>query len=200
MSAHPLLIHGEPPIQQRSPHDREEVGGSALNPSVLRSLPITSSTSNAANLYDLMGDKAFNLFRDTSCWNPDPRSKFLVDVAGGITPDLVIRSQASGENRIYIEVKLHEELRGCAPLSQVVRQFLHLLATSRFAPVVAPPDIKRAVLLAAPSAWFATPRNRKKWQYFLTHYTDLARLRQIDITLGELRLDGLLSNEAGGGQ
>jgi hypothetical protein len=108
----------------------------------------------------------------------------------------VIRSQATGENCIYIDVKLNEELRDCAPLSQVVRQFLHLLATSRFAPVAEPLDIKRAVLLAAPSAWFARPRNREKWPYFLTHYTDLARLRQIDMTLGELRLDGFLSNEA----
>lgn len=53
-------------------------------------------------------------------------------------------------------------------------------------------DISRAVLLAAPRVWFAERRNREKWEYFLNHYTDLAKLEKINITLGELRLDKLL--------
>jgi hypothetical protein len=160
----------------------------AQDSSTLRTLQITSASSDAATLYDLLGEQPFELLQDTNDWNPD--SKLMVDVAGGITPDLVLRSAASRQNRIYIEVKLHEEIRDVTPLSQVVRQFLHLLATSQFAPR-GQPDIRRAVLLAAPSPWFAQEHNRIKWRYFLDRYTDLARLPKVDITLGELRLAAL---------
>lgn len=154
---------------------------------VLRDVPILSSTSNATCLYDLVGDLDFELFQDTSDWNPEP--KLMIDVAGGITPDLVIRSRASGDNRIYIEVKLTEDISGDMPLSQVVRQFLHLLAFSRHAPPTSKHDIRRALLLAAPSAWFEKQSHLIKWRYFLDRYTDLATLPHVDITLGELRLD-----------
>jgi hypothetical protein len=159
---------------------------------VLRTLHITASTGPAATLYDLIGDHPFELFKDTSDWNTDIKSKFMTDVAGGITPDLVIQSKASGQNRIYTEVKLHEEIRDVPALSQITRQFLHLLATTQSAPLPGRPDINRALLLAAPSAWFAVDANRAKWRYFLDHYTDLAQLPKINITLGELRLDFLL--------
>jgi hypothetical protein len=89
-------------------------------------------------------------------------------------------------------VKLHEELRDDKALSQITRQFLHLLATSQFAPQGGRPDIARAVLIAAPAAWFTEKRNQDKWQYFLNHYSDLARLPKINITLGELWLDFVL--------
>jgi len=88
--------------------------------------------------------------------------------------------------------KLHEEIRYHPALSQVTRQFLHLLATSQFAPLADRPDISRALLLAAPTAWFAEERNRRTWRYFLEHYSDLAHLPKIEITLGEIRLDSLL--------
>lgn len=159
----------------------------AQNPDILRTLPISSASNDANTVYDLLGEHRFDLFQDTSDWNSEP--KLMVDVAGGIMPDIVLRSKASRQNRIYIEVKLHEEIRDVAPLSQVVRQFLHLLATSQFAPLGDRPDIRRALLLAAPSAWFADERNRAKWQYFLDHYSDLCRLPKVDITLGELWLD-----------
>ena len=154
---------------------------------VLRDVPILSSTSNATCLHDLIGNFDYELFQDTSDWNPQP--KLMIDVAGGTTPDIVIRSRASGENRIYIEVKLTEEIRGESPLSQVVRQFLHLLTFSRHAPPKSPQDIRRALLLAAPSGWFEKQSNLMKWRYFLDRYTDLASLPYVNITLGELRLD-----------
>ncbi len=75
----------------------------AHDPSVLASLKITGSTSSAVTVFDLIRDEPFDLFQDTSDWNPDTKSKFMVDVAGGITPDLVVRSKASHQNRIYIE-------------------------------------------------------------------------------------------------
>lgn len=161
----------------------------SATPCVLQDLSITRSTSDARSLYALLGETPFDLFQDTSDWNPSPT--FMIDVAGGITPDIVIRSRSSGRNRIYIEVKLHEEIRGDRALSQVTRQFLHLLATTQRSPD-AQSDIRRAVLLAAPSAWFEQNRHRAKWDWFRCRYEDLARLSAIDITLGELKLDSLL--------
>ncbi len=161
-----------------------------LDRSALRDLRIAPSTSDATSIYDLVKNFEYEIFQDTSDFNPEP--KLMIDVAGGIVPDLVLRSRASRENRIYIEVKLTEEIRDEAPLSQIVRQFLHLLATSRHSPLTGGPDIRRAVLLAAPSAWFAKETNMTKWRYFLNTYTGLARLPMLDITLGVLKLDGFV--------
>ena len=158
-----------------------------MNRKVLRALPIISGTGNASSIYDLVENFEYVLLQDTSDWNPAP--KLMIDVAGGTTPDLVLRSTTSGENRIYIEVKLTAEISREAPFSQVVRHFLHLLAISRHTPVMGIKDMRRAVLLAAPSAWFERKVNMIKWQYFLDKYTDLATLPEVDITLGELRLD-----------
>lgn len=163
----------------------------AQNPDTSRTLPISSASGDADTLYDLLGQHPFELFQDTCDWNPEPR--LVVDVAGGITPDIVLRSKDSGQNRIYIEVKLNEEIRDVAPLSQVVRQFLHLLSTSQFAPLGDRPDIRRALLLAAPSAWFADERNRIKWTYFSEHYRDLPRL--LRSTSFSANSDWMLSHE-----
>src|SRR3712207_608542 len=92
-----------------------------LDRSILREVSIDSGTSDVSSVYDLIGDHEYVLFQDTSDWNPEP--KLLTDVAGGITPDIVLRSKKSNENRIYIEVKYIEELRYDVPLSQIVRQF-----------------------------------------------------------------------------
>jgi hypothetical protein len=60
--------------------------------------------------------------------------------------------------------------------SQIIRYLLHLLASSETNPR-GKGDIKRAILLAAPSAWFAAKRTGKAWTYFVDHYTDLARVQ-----------------------
>jgi len=65
-----------------------------------------------------------------------------------------------------------------------VRYFLHLLAMTTKAPSS---DIKRAVLLCAPSAWFQAERNARTWNHFLARFSGLAKA--FDITLGELRAD-----------
>jgi hypothetical protein len=155
--------------------------------SVLRDICIVTGTSNVSCLYDLMKDQDYEIFQDTSEWNPLP--KLMIDVAGGIVPDLVLRSTTSHENRIYIEVKYTAGLHYDRPLSQIVRYFLHLLCTTRQSPLPKEQDIRRAVLLAAPSIWFENKTNADKWHYFLEKYADLANLPGIDITLGELRLD-----------
>lgn len=154
---------------------------------VLRDIRIVTGGSNVSCIYDLVNDRDYTVFQDRSDWNPAP--KLMIDVAGGIVPDLVLRSTASNENRIYIEVKYTGDLNYDRPLSQIVRYFLHLLCTTRQSPLPKNQDIRRAILLAAPSAWFENKANANKWYYFLEKYADLAKLPGVDITLGELRLD-----------
>ncbi|OQW33800.1 MAG: hypothetical protein A4E19_02840 [Nitrospira sp. SG-bin1] len=158
-----------------------------LDRSLLRDIRIISGTSDASCLYDLVSERDYKIFQDRSDWNPVPT--LMIDVAGGMVPDLVLRSIASNENRIYIEVKYTEDLNYDRPLSQIVRYFLHLLCTTRQSPLPKKQDIRRAVLLAAPSAWFENKTHANKWYYFLDRYADLAKLPEVDITLGELRLD-----------
>ncbi|ALA57218.1 hypothetical protein NITMOv2_0782 [Nitrospira moscoviensis] len=64
---------------------------------------IHNSTSDAKNLFDLIGHKTYEVIEDDSRWNLHP--KFMLEIIGGMTPDIVLRSKASNENRIYIEVK-----------------------------------------------------------------------------------------------
>src|SRR3954453_13458049 len=75
----------------------------------LRNIRISSSTSSATSIYDFVENIQYGVFQDTSDWRTE--HKIMIDVAGGITPDLVLRSTVSGENRIYIEVKNTEEIR-----------------------------------------------------------------------------------------
>jgi hypothetical protein len=113
----------------------------------------------------------------------------MVDVTGNMVPDIVIRSLQSRENRIYIEVKLGQALGRGKHDSQIIRYFLHLLCNSKQLPKGSP-DIRRAMLLAAPSLWFQNNKNADAWQYFLDKYQDLARC--FDVTLGRLEIDDLI--------
>jgi hypothetical protein len=118
-------------------------------PDLLSNISLSQSTSNAATLYDLIGDLRFELFPDTSDWNQTPR--LMGEIIGGMTPDVVLRSVATDENRIIIEVKLNQRLNYGVPDSQIVRYFLHLLALTESRRGM---DIRRAVLVAAPAEWF----------------------------------------------
>ena len=155
-----------------------------LRMSELRSIRIKHSTSAAQTLLDLIGEGGFEIIQDDSRWNQN--RALSVELFGNLTPDIVLRSRASGENRILIEVKVKEQLRYGIPDSQIVRYFLHLLATTNRT-TKGPKDIERAVLLAAPSSWFDRDENAEKWTYFVTHFKDLSRT--FDITLGEIRCD-----------
>lgn len=155
------------------------------DPAILSNLILTSPALATLTLADLIGSAVYEIIEDDSRWNPHP--KLMVDIIGGMTPDVVIRSSTSGENRIYIEVKKTRPIGYERETSQVVRYFLHLLAfTSR----EAPGDIRRAMILAAPSSWFKKPRNADVWQYFINTYRDLAS--GFGITLAELRIDNLV--------
>lgn len=109
----------------------------------------------------------------------------MLYVIGGMTPDIVLRPQISGKDRIYIEVKEAASLSYGRHDSQVVRYFLHLLASTEQRPG-GKDDIGRAILLAAPAHWFERKAG-EDWLYFVEKYTDLARA--FNITLGKILLD-----------
>ncbi|TDR42107.1 hypothetical protein DFR29_109163 [Tahibacter aquaticus] len=152
------------------------------DPHALEQVRIDNSTSDARNLADLIGDKDFELLADTSNWNQ--HKNVLIDITGNMTPDVVIRSTSSGENRTIIEVKYTHVLGYGRADSQVIRYFLHLLATTLQRKNGG--DIRRALILAAPDSWFENRRNSEDWGYFMRTYKDIAGA--FDITLGEIRL------------
>jgi hypothetical protein len=153
-----------------------------LAKSELKGLVITSAhDSLVRNLGDLVGNNKFQVFHDDNRWNPNPGVGR--DVIGGMVPDIVLRSLKSGQNRIYIEVKETDHLRYDKEDSQIIRYFLHLVFTTKKEPNE---DIQRAILLAAPSAWFTDVTNAEKWQHFLDNYGGLAS--RFDVTLGEIHL------------
>jgi hypothetical protein len=150
-----------------------------------QALEVKNSSSNARSLADLICGCGLSVIHDNSDWNQ--HKNFMQDLVGGVTPDIVLRSKVSGQNRIYIEVKDSEPLGYGIEDSQIVRYFLHLLATTRKLPKQGATDIRRAVLLCAPSAWFKKDGNVRTWNHFLEHFSGLARA--FDITLGEIHAD-----------
>ena len=153
-------------------------------PGRLAAVILTSASSDVRSFADVCGSHAFEIFQNDTGWNT--HKGFMEDVIGGMTPDIVLRSVLSGQNRIYIEVKESDCLHYDTEDSQIIRYFLHLLAVSERNPKGIP-DISRAIILAAPSGWFENSRTGTDWRYFIEHYCDLARA--FCITLGELRVD-----------
>lgn len=147
-----------------------------------------SSNHNYRNLSDLIGNADIDIIQDDSEWNTHPG--FMVDIAGGMTPDIVIRSKLSKQNRIYIEVKNDAKFNYGLADSQMTRCFLHLLATSTREQ--SNNDPCRALILAAPSTWFAIQGNKEKWSYFKTHDVGLADA--FGITIGELWVDAFIES------
>ena len=154
------------------------------HPEVIR---FEKHTTKAESLADLLIGNRPAVFHDTSDWNPCPKA--MQDVIGGKVPDIVLRSKLSHENRIYIEVKHTSSLSGGVADSQLVRYFLHLLATTTKVPKKGLQDIQRGVLLCAPSSWFKNSRNADTWEYFLGHFSGLAGA--FDIALGKVDADSL---------
>ena len=159
--------------------------GNMGNVDQLNRIEISNSTTDAVCIGDLIGTCEFSLFKDNSDWNTHPG--FMIDVAGGVRPDIVIRSK-SGQNRILIEAKSEARLRDPMQASQVVRYFLHLLFTSLQSKDDNKVEIRRAVLMAAPEEWFKDRKNAEAWGHFLSTYTPLASV--FGITLGEVRWKG----------
>lgn len=144
-----------------------------------------TTSSEAKTMADLLNGYKWDKFHDDSRWNKFKH--FMQDVSGGTCPDVVIYSTRTDENRIYIEVKATSKLGYGTEDSQIIRYFLHLLVTTKGVPDSGGPDIPRALLLCAPSQWFKNPRTAKSWNYFLEHFSGLARA--FNITLGEIHSD-----------
>lgn len=151
----------------------------------LASLRFVRSTSDAASISDLFGNFDYDVIQDDSRWRNTPPD-VMRDIAGGMTCDIAVRSRLSGENRIYIEVKRTQPIGYGKVDSQVVRYFLHLLGTTHREPIPRTPDMRRAMILAAPPGWFATSANAETWSYFWETFAPLAAV--FDVTLAELHL------------
>jgi hypothetical protein len=146
-----------------------------------------SSFPSVRNFADLLKNLPYESIHDDSRWNPS--TDFMPDIIGNMTPDIVLRSNETGENRVCIEVKNTQKLGDGHHYhiedSQVVRYFLHLLATTK----KNPNDIGRAMLLCAPSRWFADSHNAKAWGHFIEHFSGLAT--KFHIAIGEIDADKL---------
>lgn len=155
-------------------------------PNRLAEMKLSNTDSAVECLADLCGTQKFEIFQRNPEWNT--HKGFMKDLIGGMIPDIVLRSTTSGQNRIYIEVKESACLHYNTEDSQIIRYFLHLLAVSERNPKGCDDiEIGRAVILAAPLAWFEDSRTGTDWRYFLEHYRKLARL--FCITLGEVHTD-----------
>ncbi len=165
---------------------RDQLRKAQIDPSMLKKIHITNSTGDVEDLWGLIGDRPFDISCDTNEWNNKPG--LMTDIIGGMVPDIVVRSKASSQNRIIIECKGTDKLNYGIVDSQVVRYFLWLLAMT--AKDENHRDIRRAVLLAAPSPWFAKETTARSWNYFVKHYRLLASEEcGFDMTLGEIRCD-----------
>jgi hypothetical protein len=156
---------------------------SRTNSEKLCALRFSQTSSTAMSLGDLIGARDFDLFQDTSDWNQ--HKHMLVDISGGMNPDIVIRSKSSGENRIIIEVKCESGLTYTRVDSQIVRYFIHLLATTLHRKGEAA-EIRRAVVLAAPDSWLTLRSNKEDWDYFWNTYVNIAGA--FGVTLARMRL------------
>lgn len=139
------------------------------DPGALAELRLCPENSAITDVRSLVGHGRFKVVRDNSIWNTHPG--LMVDIIGGMTPDIVIQSRETGENRIIIEVKHDAVLGHDEDACQLTRYLLHLLATSKQSKSQ---DIQRAVILAAPGAWFEVPANARGWERFVTRYGPLA--------------------------
>jgi hypothetical protein len=157
----------------------------------------TSKTTECSMGY-LCGGVAYSVFADTSDWNNNEIGKpysgaILTEISGGMRPDIVLRSTVSDQNRIFIEIKESAKLNYTFYDSQIVRYFIHLLATSTSSKQ-RDTDLRRAILLAAPDHWFDEKQKVAPWDDFCDRFAGLAD--KMDITLGEIRLnDDLLIAE-----
>ncbi|SRR6266566_6317035 len=187
--------------------------GAKTEQALLENLRISQATSaDVRSVRDLVHGVQFDVLQDTSDWRRDASwerswkagSTWLLEIAGGQTPDIVLRSKAdrwSGENRILIEVKREQgDFQYERECFQMIRYFLYLLATTRRYPLAGRGDckckvpdicrheIRRAVLAAAPSGWFARQGRESKWRHFMDTYRHIAKT--LDVTIGEIHLDG----------
>lgn len=152
------------------------------SPSRLAGIRYISIDSEEKSFAELCGSFSYEIFPNDANWNT--HKDIMDDLIGGMTPDIVLRSAKTHENRIYIEVKDSNTcFRYDTEDSQIIRYFLHLIAVSKDNKK----DIQRAIIIAAPEVWFNNSRTVTDWEYFVNHYGGLAR--KFNISLGELHVD-----------
>ena len=139
----------------------------------------------------MIGDGHYELFCDDNRWYSKPG--VMQAIIGNMVPDIVLRSKDSGQNRIIIECNgTTEKPRSYGTAdSQSVRYFLWLLTMTESR---RGQDIRRAVLVAAPSLWFSKNATSQNWNYLVQTYRPLGseRLNEgFDITFAEIRSDNL---------
>lgn len=155
-----------------------------------RKIQISNSTLGVTTVDDLVLGREFEINIEK------PLTHKLVknlsrDTFHGQRPDIALVSRSSGQTRIIIEVKQSTDSTHKEPdASQFVRNLLYLLATTDRNPL-GKADIGRALLAAAPDAWFTNERKSRHWKHLIRHYASLATA--FGITLGEIRTDRLLS-------
>jgi hypothetical protein len=175
---------GEKEIENKN-YERLNAG-----PESLKTLEITKHTlERYTSLFELLKgfEQRFNVLPQKYLFRRF--TGLSVDIFGGCTPDLAIESVISGQLRIVIEVKKNSPFTHKEPdASQMLSYFLYLLATTTNKSAGAD-DIPRAVLLAAPSAWFRNNRLSEPWNHLLNHYKPLASA--FNVTLGEIHIDHL---------
>jgi hypothetical protein len=117
----------------------------------------------------------------------------MPEIIGNMTPDIVLRSKASGQNRIIIECKGPREKQrryGIAD-SRFVRYFLWMLTMTESR---RGHDIRRGVFVAAPTLWFTMDETSKSWNHLSQTYRPIGSYKRnegFDITLGEIRWDAI---------
>ena len=149
---------------------------------------LNSTSPDVATVADLIGSIEFDEPRIEKPFKTRDTS-LSVHTFGSQKPDIALVSKISGQIRVLIEVKLatkstHKELDA----SQFVRNLLYLLAATEPRPRDKT-DIRRAVLVAAPDAWFENTTKSHHWTHLVQQYGGLAKAFQI--TLGEIRTDQL---------
>ena len=129
------------------------------------------STSNIEyqNIGRLINGSPFDILQDTSDWNQ--HKNICIDISGQMTPDIVIRSKVTNQNRIIIEVKDWARISNNG--RQLRSYFIHLLVTTtRDASVSG--GIVRAIILAAPDHWFRDRNRYAAYDIFLQECAGLA--------------------------
>jgi hypothetical protein len=177
--------------EQIKPALCEQLQKALTDSSILKKIHITNSTGDVEDLWGLIGDSPFDIFCDKSEWNN--KKGVMPEIIGNMTPDIVLRARASGQNRIIIECKgtTEKPSRYGIADSQFVRYFLWLLTMTESR---RGQDIRRAVLLAAPSPWFMSNEISQYWNYLCQTYRPIGSYKRnegFDITLGEIRWDAI---------
>lgn len=146
---------------------------------------VDGKTGAKENLCGYLSGIDHEVVQDSSDWKKN--KGISIDLIGGMTPDIAVNSKLSNQNRILIEVKWDAKLHYYPDESQLVRYFIYMIAaTTRNHGKL--PDLKRAVLLAAPQNWFSG-KNLQAYEYFVEKFYDVGD--RFGIKIGKIECDAI---------